>query len=41
MSHRKLISEAELEMLQHDSFNYFLLETNSVNGLVTDKTAAD
>ena len=32
--------DAELEELQHDSFNYFLRETNPVNGLVIDKTEA-
>ena len=41
MSRRKLTIEAELEKLQHESFNYFLTETNPVNGLVIDKTAAD
>ena len=41
MSHRKPIVDAELEKLQHESFNYFLHETNPVNGLVIDKTAAD
>ena len=32
---------AELGKLQHASFNYFLHETNPVNGLVIDKTEAD
>src|ERR1035437_10053346 len=41
MSNRKLITDAELEKLQHESFNYFLHETNPVNGLVIDKTAVD
>src|SRR5450759_2849810 len=41
MSSPKLTAEAELEKLQHDSFNYFLNETNPVNGLVVDKTAPD
>ena len=41
MSSRKLTVEAELEKLQHESFNYFLHETNPVNGLVIDKTTAD
>jgi hypothetical protein len=41
VSRRKLTIEAELEKLQHESFNYFLTETNPVNGLVIDKTAAD
>ena len=39
MSSRELT--AELEKLQHESFSYFLHETNPVNGLVIDKTAAD
>jgi hypothetical protein len=33
--------DAELESLQHDTFQYFLLWTNPHNGLVLDKTAAD
>ena len=41
MSSRKLIADAELEKLQHESFSYFLHETNPDNGLVIDKTAAD
>ena len=41
MSNRKLTVTAELEKLQHESFNYFLRETNPDNGLVIDKTAAD
>jgi len=40
MSSKKLTADAELEKLQHASFNYFLHETNSVNGLVIDKTEA-
>jgi len=32
---------ADLEMLQHKSFSYFLHETNPNNGLVIDKTAED
>ncbi|HCY75137.1 MAG TPA: hypothetical protein DHV28_04395 [Ignavibacteriales bacterium] len=39
MSIRKPITEAELEILQYDSFRYFLNETNADNGLVIDKTA--
>ncbi|MBW4054675.1 MAG: hypothetical protein HIU83_04625 [Proteobacteria bacterium] len=39
MSSRELTAEAELEKLQHQSFSYFLNETNPVNGLVIDKTA--
>ena len=34
-------AHAELDMLQHKSFSYFLHETNPDNGLVIDKTAAD
>src|SRR5665811_269332 len=34
-------AQAELEMLQHKSFSYFLHETNPDNGLVIDKTTAD
>ena len=34
-------TEALLEKLQHASFDYFLHETNPVNGLVIDKTAPD
>ena len=30
-----------LSKLQHDTFDYFLIETNPVNGLVIDKTAPD
>ena len=41
MSSRKPTVDAELEKLQHDSFKYFLHETNPVNGLVIDKTEAD
>lgn len=36
-----LTVDPELEKLQHESFSYFLHETNPVNGLVIDKTAAD
>ena len=39
MNTGKKISDAELEKLQHESFNYFLHEANPVNGLVIDKTA--
>jgi hypothetical protein len=35
------VAAAELEMLQRESFSYFLHETNPDNGLVIDKTAAD
>src|ERR1035437_8705044 len=41
MSRGKPISQAELEILQHQSFRYFLHETNPDNGLVKDKTVAD
>ena len=41
MSGRRPITDAELEKLQHDSFGYFLHETNPANGLVIDKTATD
>src|SRR5664279_4490884 len=39
MSSRKLIADTELAMLQHESFSYFLHETNPNNGLVIDKTS--
>src|SRR4249920_935867 len=39
MSMKRLTIEAELEMLQRESFSYFLHETNPDNGLVIDKTA--
>ena len=41
MSKKKLTIEAELEMLQRESFSYFVHETNPTNGLVLDKTAPD
>jgi hypothetical protein len=41
MSARKPAIEAELEILQRDSFGYFVHETNPANGLVIDKTAPD
>ena len=41
MNQRTLTADAELEKLQHASFNYFLHETNPVTGLVIDKTKAD
>jgi len=37
----KLIADVELEKLQRETFDYFLHETNPVNGLVIDKTASD
>ena len=33
--------DAELKLLQSESFSYFVHETNSANGLVIDKTAPD
>jgi hypothetical protein len=39
MNRRKLTPEAELDMLQRESFSYFMHETNLKNGLVYDKTA--
>ncbi len=41
VSSTNLTFDAELEKLQRESFNYFLHETNSANGLVIDKTEAD
>src|SRR5476651_51644 len=41
MSRKKLTVEAELEILQRESFSYFVHETNPANGLVIDKTAPD
>ena len=35
------LADTELEMLQHESFDYFLHETNPANGLVIDKTEAN
>lgn len=37
----KLSVDAELLLLQHESFSYFLHETNPANGLVLDKTEAN
>jgi len=37
-SRKKLTVDAELENLQHQSFNYFFYEANPANGLVIDKT---
>ena len=39
MKAKKLTIDAELEVLQRETFAYFLHETNSANGLVVDKTA--
>ena len=41
MSREKPTIEAELEILQRESFSYFVHETNPANGLVIDKTAPD
>src|SRR5471030_2117781 len=41
MSGEKFTVEAELEILQRESFSYFVHETNPANGLVIDKTAPD
>ena len=41
MSTKKPTVHADLEQLQHESFNYLWLETNPANGLVLDKTASD
>ena len=41
MNHREPTTDADLEKLQHQSFNYFLYEANAANGLVIDKTAPD
>src|ERR1017187_9610023 len=41
MSSEKPTIEAELEILQRESFSYFVHETNHANGLVLDKTAPD
>lgn len=41
MNSKRLTGDAGLEKLQHDSFNYFLYETNPANGLVIDKTETD
>lgn len=41
MSVHKDIADVDLEELQRESFNYFVHETNPVNGLVIDKTQAN
>src|SRR5665647_1482250 len=41
LSRKKLTIEAELELLQRESFSYFVHEANPANGLVIDKTAPD
>jgi hypothetical protein len=38
---KQLSIEAELEILQRESFSYFVHEVNPANGLVIDKTAPD
>ncbi|MGH8403554.1 MAG: glucoamylase family protein, partial [Gammaproteobacteria bacterium] len=39
MNSKKLSVDEELELLQRETFGYFLHETNPANGLVIDKTA--
>ena len=41
MSGREPTTDPDLEKLQHETFGYFLHETNPANGLVIDKTAPD
>jgi hypothetical protein len=41
MSNRRPISEAELETLQGETFDFFVHEANPANGLIIDKTAAN
>ncbi len=41
MSTRQPISEAELETLQRETFDYFVHEVNPANGLIIDKTEAN
>jgi hypothetical protein len=38
MIHVRLSTDAELRLLQHETFGYFLHESNPANGLVLDKT---
>ena len=40
MKNNNLSTEADLEKLQRQSFNYFLYETNPTNGLVIDRNGA-
>jgi hypothetical protein len=40
-NYMKLSTDAELRLLQQETFGYFLHETSPVNGLVIDKTAPD
>ena len=41
MTMRPCASDAELESLQRDAFDYFLKEVNPANGLILDKTATN
>jgi hypothetical protein len=41
MSARPSVSDAELETLQREAFDYFLHESNPANGLIVDKTQAN
>ena len=41
MNPRPPVSEAELDMLQRETFEYFVREANPVNGLIIDKTEAN
>jgi hypothetical protein len=41
MHRRAPTIEAELELLQRESFSYFVHEANPANGLVIDRTAPD
>ena len=39
--HREPTTDADVDRLQRDSFDYFLYEASAANGLVIDKTAPD
>jgi hypothetical protein len=41
MSARRPVSDAELETLQRETFDYFVHEANPANGLIIDKTQAN
>ncbi|AMP00247.1 hypothetical protein CAter10_2619 [Collimonas arenae] len=41
MNIKSLTTAVELNMLQRESFSYFMHETNEENGLVVDKSAPD
>lgn len=41
MRHKKLTVDKELELLQRETFGYFLHEANPANGLVMDRTATN